>query len=222
MRARTHTIYVYIWAVSTHHRTQICSYQSERRALTKRNRQKHSYGCNMYCTEQQRIAASTATATAFKMETTERDNYLNLYFVGGYECKAIDCVCVLCTVSHRSYSCCIVVGIAWFSLVLLVICSAVALCASHYLQLRSARLALCAAVHVLVSMPFTESNERKAHTKYIHMCINRRFEHFSALLVSSLRQLNESFEFVVEFLLKSYLSITSSDWSIQAWDSTIQ
>lgn len=102
VRAWTHTIYVYIyiWAVSTHHRTQICSYQSERRALTKRNRQKHSYGCNMYCTEQQRIAASTATATAFKMETTERDNYLNLYFVGGYECKAIGCVCVCCAQSH--------------------------------------------------------------------------------------------------------------------------
>lgn len=163
VRARTHTIYVYIWAVSTHNRTQICSYQSERRALTKRNRQKHSYGCNMYCTEQQAQPLPQHSKWRQPKETTIW--ICTLWVVTNVK-RLIMCKCVLCTVSHRSYSCCIVVGIAWFSLVLLVICSAVTLCASHYLQLRSARIALCAAVHVLVSMPFTESNERKAHTKY--------------------------------------------------------
>lgn len=89
--------------------------------------------------------------SSFKMETTERDNYLNLCAVGGYEWS------IRVLYSHRfvSFLCCmpcvcVVVAVALSRLLCATDLFSCRSLLSHYLQLRSTR---CAYAFVLVSMP---------------------------------------------------------------------
>lgn len=191
-----------------------CSYQ---KGTSNSNSNSNSIHMGAICTAQTNEQRITVAAAAFKMETTERDNYLNLYFVGGYECAAATTTTtVSAAIFSHTCACCIVVvviAVAAASAATLLICSAVALCSlSHYLQLRSAR-SVCSCACVGVNAILAEQREKSTQNKTVstifcvalHLCGG-----------------DNGTERIIWIPTQIFFSTKiSSDWSIQAWDLTM-
>lgn len=212
---------------------------SKRRVLSWKkgtNDTKHSYGCNRHAHNTAQHSTEqcwelNVSESSFKMEI-ERDNYLNLCLVGGYERS----ICVVFTRPLR-FS----IAALLLLLLLLLIVAALLLdlfsCRSLLFPIICNYAALyewdCvyARTHifVLVSMPRHKPNQTKPNNKTnkknktTTLCLytHTAYACYIFLLICSFTshtvwaQFNSYFDSLIS-------SITSSDWSIQAWDLTAQ